>query len=117
MVNGIGPSTNDSTTTMQQNVSGPGVPASFRYNNPGAQFPSNGAARFGQIGYGSLLGGRFKIALFPSPVNGAAANFDLLYRMYTGMTIGAAGTKWTGAHGFGMPGYDPKSMLNESDAG
>jgi Putative peptidoglycan binding domain len=114
MVNGIGPSTNDSTTTMQQNVSGPGVPASFRYNNPGAQFPSNEAARFGQIGYGSLLGGRFKIALFPSPVNGAAANFDLLYRMYTGMTIGAAGTKWTGAHGFGMPGYDPNSMLTKA---
>src|SRR5215469_16900961 len=107
MVNGIGPSTNASTTTLQQDVpGGPGVPASFRYNNPGAEFPCNEAARFGQTGYGSLLGGRFKIALFPSPVNGAAANFDLLYRRYTGMTIGAAGNKWTGGFGFGVPGYD-----------
>ena len=104
----------ESTTTRQQNVSGPGVPASFRYNNPGAQFPSNEAARFGQIGYGSLLGGRFKIALFPSPVNGAAANFDLLFRRYTGMTIGAAGNKWTGGFGFGVPGYDPNSMLTKA---
>ena len=115
MVNGIGPSTNDSTTTMQQNVSGgPGVPASFRYNNPGAQFPSNEAARFGQTGYGSLLGGRFKIARFPSQVNGAAANFDLLFRRYTGMTIGAAGNKWTGGFGFGVPGFDPNSMLTKA---
>src|SRR5271165_3040889 len=113
MFNGIGPSTNDSTTTMQQNVSGPGVPASFRYNNPGAQYPSNEAARFGQTGYG-IIGGGNKIALFPSTVNGAAANFDLLYRIYTGMTIGAAGTKWTGAHGFGVPGYDPNSMLTKA---
>jgi hypothetical protein len=113
MVNGIGPSTNDSTATMRNDVSGP-APASFRYNNPGAQFPSAEAARFGQTGYGSLLGGQFRIARFPSPVNGAAANFDLLYRNYTGMTIGAAGTKWTGALGFGVPGFDPNSMLTKA---
>jgi peptidoglycan hydrolase-like protein with peptidoglycan-binding domain len=113
MVNGIGTSQNDSTATLRADVSG-SAPASFRYNNPGAQFPSAAAARFGQTGYGSLLGGQFKIARFPSPVNGAAANFDLLYRNYTGMTIGAAGTKWTGALGFGVPGFDPHSMLTKA---
>jgi hypothetical protein len=30
------------------------------------------------------------------------------------MTIGAAGTKWTGAYGFGVPGYDPNSMLTRA---
>jgi hypothetical protein len=113
MFNKIGPSQPDSTTTDHEDVSQPGVPASFRYNNPGAQWPSNEAARFGQTGYG-IVGGGNRIARFPSPVNGAAANFDLLYRRYTGMTIGAAGAKWTGGHGFGMPGYDPNRMLTKA---
>jgi hypothetical protein len=112
MANGIGPSTNESTATMRNDVSG-SAPASFRYNNPGAQYPSTEAARFGQTGFG-IIGGGHKIARFPSPVNGAASNFDLLNRKYTGMTIGAAGTKWTGAYGFGVPGYDPNSMLTKA---
>src|SRR5215510_2159107 len=112
MANEIGPSTNDSTATRRTDVSGV-APASFRYNNPGAQYPSTEAARFGQTGYG-IIGGGHKIARFPSPVNGAAANFDLLYRNYTGITIGAAGTIWTGANGFGVPGYDPNSMLTKA---
>jgi len=112
MANEIGPSTNDSTATRRTDVSGL-APASFRYNNPGAQYPSAEAARFGQTGYG-IIGGGHKIARFPSPVNGAASNLDLLYRNYTGMTIGAAGTKWTGANGFGVPGYDPNSMLTKA---
>src|SRR5215470_3652973 len=109
MINGIGRSTSASTATLQVDVAGP-PPASFRYNNPGAQYPSPAAARFGQTGFG-IIGGGHKIARFPSPVNGAAANFDLLYRNYTGMAIGAAGTKWTGAHGFGVPGFNPDSIL------
>jgi hypothetical protein len=44
-------------------------------------------------------------------VNGAAANFDLLRRNYVGLTIGAAGAKWTGDNGFGIPGYDPNAIL------
>lgn len=111
MVAGIGRSTSPSTATHRDDVSG-NQPASFRYNNPGAQYPSSEAAKFGQTGYG-IIGGGHKIARFPSPVNGAAANFDLLYRKYTGMTIGAAGTKWTGAHGFGVPGYNPNSILTK----
>jgi peptidoglycan hydrolase-like protein with peptidoglycan-binding domain len=82
------------------------------FRSPGAQYPSARAARFGQTGYG-IIGGGHKIARFPSPVNGAASNFDLLSRSYVGMRIGEAGTKWTGAHGFGVPGYDPNAILTK----
>lgn len=111
MVTAIGRSTDASTAGLRSDVSGP-LPASFRYNNPGAQYPSIEAASFGQTGYG-IIGGGHKIARFPCAVNGAAANFDLLYRKYTGMTIAAAGTKWTGAHGFGIPGHDPGVLLTK----
>lgn len=111
MGGGIGGSTDPSTATNRVDVSGNG-PASFRYNNPGAQYPSAEAARFGQTGYG-IIGGGHKIACFPSPVNGAASNFDLLYRNYTGKTIGEAGRIWTGNNGFGVPGYDPNSILTK----
>src|SRR5262245_52747904 len=108
MVAEIGRSTGPETADHRQDVSGNEV-ASFRYNNPGAQYPSARAARFGQTGYG-IIGGEHKIARFPSPVNGAAANFDLLSRNYVGMTMGAAGKKWTGSYGFGIPGY-PNDMI------
>lgn len=111
MVAGIGRSTDPSTANHREDVSG-SEPASFRYNNPGAQYPSAEAARFGQTGYG-IIGGRHKIACFPSPVNGAACNFDLLNRRYTGKTIGEAGKIWTGQHGFGVPGYDPNKTLTK----
>lgn len=116
MATQIGRSTDPSSAERRDDVAG-SEPATFRYNNPGAQYPSERAARFGQIGYG-LIGGGHKIARFPSPVNGAASNFDLLSRSYVGMTIGDAGTKWTGSHGFGIPGFDPnatltKEMLND----
>src|SRR5438105_1787173 len=111
MATQIGRSTSASTATNRVDVSGT-EPASFRYNNPGAQYPSAEAAQFGQIGYG-IIGGGHKIACFPSPVNGAAANLDLLHRKYTGMAIGPAGKQWTGAYGFGVPGYDPNSILTK----
>src|SRR5437016_1643528 len=105
----IGRSTDPSTADNRDDVAGSEC-ASFRYCNPGAQYPSARAARFGQTGYG-IIGGGHKIARFPSPVNGAASNFDLLSRSYVGMRIGEAGTKWTGANGFGVPGYDPNAIL------
>jgi hypothetical protein len=92
------------------NVSG-SDPASIRYNNPGAQYPSARAAElFGQQGYG-IIGGGHKIARFLDPTHGAAANLDLFAQKYTGMPLGAAGAKWTGQHGFGVPGYDPKMIV------
>ncbi|MDM9628512.1 peptidoglycan-binding domain-containing protein [Rhizobium sp. S152] len=109
MVLAIGRSTDPATANTRLDVTG-SDPASFRYCNPGAQYPSAAAARFGQLGYGKIGGGH-KISRFPSPVNGAAANFDLLSRNYVGMSIGSAGKKWTGANGFGVPGYDPDRIL------
>lgn len=109
-VDGIGRSTSESTAGLRSDVPSNGVPASIRYNNPGAQYPSARAAAFGQLGYG-IIGGGHKIARFPHPVNGAAANFDLLRRKYVGMTIAAAGAKWTGDNGFGIPGYDSNAIL------
>lgn len=111
MVATIGRSTDPSTANHRDDIPAGDV-ASFRYFNPGAQYPSARAARFGQTGYG-IIGGGHKIARFPSPVNGAASNFDLLARSYVGMTIGEAGKKWTGAHGFGVPGYDPNRTLTK----
>ncbi|HEY7665248.1 MAG TPA: peptidoglycan-binding domain-containing protein, partial [Xanthobacteraceae bacterium] len=108
----IGKSTDRSTATHRSDVPG-SEPASFRYNNPGAQYPSERAARFGQTGYGIIGHGQHKIARFPSPVNGAAANFDLLSRNYVGMTMGEAGKKWTGSYGFGIPGYSDDIILTK----
>ena len=113
MAAGIGASTSPGTMTNETTLPVDDQPASFRYSNPGAQFPSREAAKFGQLGFGTIDHGQFKIALFPNPVNGAASNFDLLNRNYTGMSIGDAGTRWTGAHGFGIPGHDPSIILTQ----
>ena len=110
-LDGIGPSTSGTASTISD-VPANGTPASIRYNNPGAQYPASAAERFGQIGYG-IIGGGHKIARFPHPVNGAASNFDLLSRSYTGMTFGAAGQKWTGSNGFGIPGYSDSTVLTK----
>lgn len=86
------------------------IPASIRFNNPGAQYPADWAKAFGMDGY-AVIGGGHLIARFPDPVAGAAANMFLLNKSYVGMTIGAAGTKWTGSNGSGVPGYDPARTL------
>jgi hypothetical protein len=112
----VGRSTDPSTVNVRKDIpkgGASGPPASLRYRNPGAQYPSREAARFGQTGYG-VIGGDHKIASFPSPINGAASNFDLLHRVYVGMTIGQAGKKWTGANGFGVPGYDSGRQLSRA---
>jgi Putative peptidoglycan binding domain len=113
MAAGIGASTSSGTMSIEKTLPIDDQPASFRYSNPGAQFPSKEAAKFGQLGFGMIDHGQFKIALFPNQVNGAAANFDLLNRKYTGMSIGDAGTIWTGSHGFGIPGHDPSIILTQ----
>jgi uncharacterized protein (TIGR02594 family) len=91
----------------------PASSANVRYNNPGAQYPSKAAEGFGQTGFG-IIGGGHKIAQFPTPVHGAAANIDLLSRKYTGMTIGDAMRKWSGGSR-AVPGplgnYDPKTVI------
>jgi hypothetical protein len=86
------------------------VPAAIRFNNPGAQYPANAAKAFGMDGHG-VIGGGHRIAHFSDPIGGAASNISLLNKFYVGMTIGAAGSKWTGGNGFGVPGYDSNKVL------
>ena len=73
------------------------MPASIRTNNPGAQWPGASASRFGADSFQQLRDGN-KIAVFPTPVHGAAAQFDLLDKRYGGMTLGDAITKWSGGN-------------------
>jgi hypothetical protein len=77
------------------------TPASIRYNNPGAQYPGASAKKFGTLGT-EIIGGGHKIAVFDDPVKGAAAQFDLLDRGYTNMTVADAIRKWSGGN-FSQP--------------
>lgn len=76
--------------------------ASVRNNNPGAQWPGPVANRFGATG-SQTIGGGNKIATFPDPISGAAAEFALLEKNYSGMPLGSAITKWSG--GNSAPAY------------
>jgi hypothetical protein len=78
------------------------VPAPIRYNNPGGMYPGPSASAFGSTDYG-IIGGGHKIARFDDPVSGAAAQFDLLRRGYSGLPLDAAITKWSG--GNSSPSY------------
>jgi hypothetical protein len=72
-------------------------PAAIRYNNPGAMYPGPSATRYGSTGYG-VIGGGHKIAQFADPVDGAAAQFDLLNRGYANMTLRDLIHKWSGGN-------------------
>ena len=74
------------------------IPASIRNKNPGGQYPGKSSKKFGSTSYETLKSkdGVHKIATFPTSIHGAAAQFDLLSRVYTGMTIEKAITKWCG---------------------
>ena len=80
------------------------TPASIRNNNPGAMEPGPSSKKFGATSYETLrwsFEGREKtnlIATFATPQHGAAAQFDLLERKYTGMPLQAAVTKWCGSY-------------------
>jgi hypothetical protein len=72
-------------------------PAAIRYKNPGAQWPGPRATKWGSTHYVTLNDGQGnKIAVFPTFVQGAAAQFDLWASNYTGMTLKAAIAKWSG---------------------
>jgi hypothetical protein len=74
-----------------------GPTASERYHNPGAQWPSERAEKFGMTGYGNLKDGEGnKIGNFPSNAHGGAANMDLFARKYKGMTLDKAMQTWRG---------------------
>ena len=69
--------------------------------------------KWGATGYG-VLGdaAHHTITNFPKPEYGAAA-FDLWYLNYKGKPPGAAGQKWMGYYGFGVPGYDPETITTK----
>ena len=92
----------------------PGNFANVRFNNPGAQYPAHGenAAAFGQQGH-AVIGGGHKIAQFPTPVHGAAANMDLLDRNYTGMPIREAARKWSGGSRDSVPGFAGDTVITK----
>lgn len=71
--------------------------ASIRTNNPGAMWPGPSASKYGATGSQSLADGN-QIATFDNPVNGAAAQFDLLNHSYAGMPLSAAINKWSGGN-------------------
>ena len=95
------------------------IPASIRNNNPGAMYPGKSAKKFGSSSYETLRSrdGVHKIATFPTPIHGAAAQFDLLASSYCGMPIEKAITKWCG--GFYASAYlkvlEEKGGLKRTD--
>lgn len=75
------------------------IPASIRNNNPGAMYPGPSAKKFGARTHEVLKSkdGVHKIATFATPIQGAAAQFDLLASSkYTGRSIEDAIQKWCG---------------------
>lgn len=94
-------------------------PATWRYNNPGAQYPNSRSRVFGSDGYG-IIGGGHKIARFPDDISGAAANMDLLLRKYSGLTVAQAIKKWSGGNntasyikGLQQLGFDPNAKITD----
>lgn len=111
---GGGPSGADASAPLA-GPSGPGeTPSHFanvRHNNPGAMYPGRAATMFGSTGTG-IIGGGHKIATFPSPVHGAAANMqNLTSGGYIGMTIGGAISKWSGGGRGSVPGYNSSQII------
>jgi hypothetical protein len=75
------------------------VPATIRNNNPGAIWPAPICEKWGAYEHEQLTDAqRNQMAIFPSKVSGAAAQFDLLSRSYVGMTVEAALEKWSGGN-------------------
>lgn len=79
----------------------PKLPASIRYDNPGAMWGGKHAQRWGAtdtIGLHDGLGQGNNIAVFPTKTQGAAAQFDLWRRLYTGISLAEAVRRWSGGN-------------------
>lgn len=77
----------------------PAPPISIRTKNPGAMWGGARANKWGataDIMTGDKEGNH--IAVFPTFVDGAAAQFDLWRSNYTGLTLGSAIKKWSGGN-------------------
>jgi len=86
--------------------------ANVRYNNPAAAYPRKQDEKYGVEGYGTIGGGH-KIAKFPTPVHGAAANFDLFADNYVNMTFESAMKKWRGRKSPVPSGYSASDVVSE----
>jgi len=101
--------------TVRNDIPKNGVNANVRYNNPGAAYPRERDNLYATMGYGIIKDGH-KIALFPTPVHGAAANMDLFASKYAGMTLKDALYKWRdGNEGWdNIPkGFDPNMVIDD----
>jgi hypothetical protein len=80
------------------------IPASIRYNNPGAMWGGNALTRkwgeTGHIGLNDGLKQGNQIAIFPDKIHGACAQFDLwrTSKYYHDKTLKAAITTWSGGN-------------------
>ena len=74
------------------------IPAAIRYKNPGAMWPGKVATKWGSTDWTTLNDGQGnKIAIFPTFVQGAAAQFDLWATKYaTGETLKQLIDRWSG---------------------
>lgn len=83
-----------------------GETAAVRYNNPGAQWDGPIAKKWGSKQHVVLADGQANhIAIFPTKVQGACAEFDLWRSRYTGLSLIAAINKWCG-------GNSPAAYIN-----
>ncbi len=97
MLGGGGGGGGQSGQTLPSVSGGTGEPASIRTNNPGAQWAGDVAGQYGATGKINLPGGN-NAAVFPDKESGAAAQFALLDKGYTGKTLGEAIKKWSGGN-------------------
>ncbi len=78
------------------------VAASIRYNNPGAMWGNALARKWGAepkaVTLNDGLGQGNNIAVFPTKVQGACAQFDLWRTGYCNLTLEAAIKKWSGGN-------------------
>lgn len=115
--------TTNNTTHYLININGKHGNANVRYNNPGSQWPSERSERYGSMS-GAILrdAAKNRIAFFPNPAAGAAANMDLFgSSIYRGMKLLPALQKWrgksSGSAGTDLipKGYDGEWVVGSED--
>lgn len=76
------------------------IPAAIRTNNPSAMWPGPSASKYTSLPYQQLNDGQGnRIAQFPTPEAGAAAQFDLLNSpKYANLSLDQAIAKWSGGN-------------------
>ena len=115
--------TTNNTTHYLININGKHGNANVRYNNPGSQWPSERSERYGSMA-GAILrdAAKNRIAFFPNPAAGGAANMDLFgSSIYRGLKLLPALQKWrgksSGSAGTDLipKGYDGEWVVGSED--